>query len=71
MQSGPSEISPEPTPPQPSEEQSSVRDESDPEAVFQAQVARMSEKLKTLWDESPDAGKQSVTDQQDLEHFLS
>ena len=44
-----------------------MSDESDPEAAFQAQVARMSEKLKTLWDESPDASKQSMTDQQGLE----
>jgi len=66
-QSEPAEISPEATPPQPSEEQSSVRDESDPEAAFRAQVARMSEKLKTLWDESPDVSRQSVTDHQGLE----
>jgi len=67
MQSEPAKTPHESTPPQPSEERSSVREESDPEAAFKAHVARMSEKLKTLWDESPDATKQSATDQQGLE----
>ncbi len=66
-QSEPSEISPEATAPQPSEERSYVREESDPEAAYQARVAWMSEKLNTLWDESPDVSRQSVPDQQGLE----
>ena len=35
--------------------------------AFQAWVAWMSEKLNTLWDESPDVSRQSVPDQQGLE----
>ncbi len=66
-QSEPTETPPEATLPQPSEERSYVREESDPEAAFRAHVARLNEKLKPLWDESPDASKQSVTDQQGLE----
>ena len=47
-QSEPTETPPEATLPQPSEERSYVREESDPEVAFRAHVARLNEKLKPL-----------------------